>query len=67
MKRNISLLVAMMAIVNMLAQDVTYLDADGKSQTLSSGRYESIGSQNELTNGWYVLDNSVTINIGFIV
>ena len=62
MKRNISLLVAMMAIVNMLAQDVTYLDADGKSQTLSSGRYESIGSQNELTNGWYVLDNSVTIN-----
>ena len=62
MKRSLLLSVALMATLCTFAQDVTYLDANGKSQTLSAGGYETVSSQNVFTNGWYVLDNSVTIN-----
>ncbi len=62
MKRILLMTVALTATISMFAQDVAYLDADGKTQTLSGGGYETISSQNTFTNGWYVLDNSVTID-----
>jgi hypothetical protein len=58
MKRFLLMSVALMATLCTFAQDVAYIDADGKSQTLSSGGYQTISSQNEWTNGWYVLENS---------
>ena len=62
LRRILLMSVALMATLCTFAQDVTYLDANGKSQTLSSGRYETISSQKEFTNGWYVLDNSLELS-----
>ena len=62
MRRILLMSVALMATLCTFAQDVTYLDANGKSQTLSSGGYETISSQKELTNGWYVLDKSTGLS-----
>ena len=62
MRRILLMSVALMATLCTFAQDVTYLDANGKSQTLSSGKYETISSQKEFTNGWYVLDKSTGLS-----
>ena len=45
LKRILLMSVALMATLCTFAQDVAYIDADGKSQTLSSGKYETISSQ----------------------
>ena len=59
---NAPFIVAIAGIVAKKDPDVAYIDADGKSQTLSSGKYETISSQIEFTNGWYVLSNSVELS-----
>ncbi len=42
--------------------DVAYIDADGKNQTLSKGSYTLISNQEELTSGWYVVDQDMTLS-----
>ena len=51
LKKILLMSVTLMATLCTLAQDVTNLDANGKSQTLSSGSYETISCQKEFTNG----------------
>ena len=62
MKRILLLTVALIATLQVFAQDVQYLDADGNKQTASSGSYTKFTSQTTLNGGWYVLDSNVTLD-----
>ncbi len=62
MKRTLFLSLLLFTTINFMAQDVNYLDAEGNKQTLSSGSYWTIASQNTFSNGWFVLDKSITID-----
>ncbi len=62
MKKLFILILTLLSAVNMLAQNVQYLDADGKTQTASSGSYTKFTGQTELSDGWYVVDSDVTVD-----
>ena len=63
MKRTMFLFIlALLASVNMYAQNVAYLDANGETKTLSSLKYTAVTDQTELTEGWYAVNQDVTIN-----
>jgi formylglycine-generating enzyme required for sulfatase activity len=62
MKKLFILMFSLLPAVNMLAQNVEYLDADGNPQTASSGSYTKFTGQTELSDGWYVVDSDVTVD-----
>lgn len=62
MKKVFLLFVSLLALFAVRAQDVTYLDASGAQQTLSSGNYTVVTDQTAWTSGWYVVNADVTID-----
>ena len=62
MKKVFLLFVSLLALFAVQAQDVTYLDASGAQQTLSSGNYTVVTDQTAWTSGWYVVNADVTID-----
>ena len=51
MKRILLLTVALIATLQVLAQNVQYMDADGNKQTASSGSYTKFTGQTTLNGG----------------
>ena len=51
MKKVFLLFVSLLALFAVQAQDVTYLDASGAQQTLSSGNYTVVTDQTAWTSG----------------
>ena len=62
MKKLFILILTLLSAVNMLAQNVQYLDADGNIQTASPGSYTQFTGQTKLSDGWYVVDSDVTVD-----
>ena len=62
MKKLFLLMFSLLPAVNMLAQNVEYLDTDGNQQTASSGSYTQFTGQTKLSDGWYVVDSDVKVD-----
>ncbi len=62
LKRILLLSVALVATLQVFAQDVQYMDADGNKKTASAGSYTRFTGQTTLDGGWYVVDSDVTLN-----